>query len=86
MTILSETCGTIVEKLGWDDPSTTLAQLIQNLSQAGYNLDAERVSIHSEKSIQFMNKVIEAEPWVLQVLKEGVRLEFFRAPPVEYIC
>ena len=38
----------------------------------------------SEKSIQFMNKVIEAEPWVLQVLKEGVRLEFFQAPPVEY--
>ena len=38
----------------------------------------------SEKSIQFMNKVIEAEPWVLQVLKEGVRLEFFCTPPLEY--
>ena len=31
-----------------------------------------------------MNRVIEAEPWVLQVLKEGVRLEFFCTPPLEY--
>ena len=71
--------------MGWKDPGSSYSSLVTHLDQNNYSLPTGKGSIHANSSIEFVTRVIKAEPWVLQVLREGVKLDLVEEPPVDYV-
>lgn len=74
----------MVKDLGWENPETTYNTLISKLRDTGFVLSDKKGNIHDSSSILFMQNIIGAEGWVLNLLKSGVRLDFSQQLPSSY--
>ena len=69
---------------GWDDPELTVTDLLRFLSNRNYKLTGDHHSIHDHSSIKFMREVVGADSWVLDILRQGVKLDWAASPPENY--
>lgn len=81
---MSESCGSIIQETGWENPELAVTKLMDFLSKNNYRLSEGIHSIHDPSSIKFMQNIIGAEQWVLNILSHGVKLDFLSTPPREY--
>ena len=80
-----ESCGSIIQEIGWGNPELAVTRLMNFLSNNGYKLPKGSHSIHNPSSIRFMQSIIGAEQWVLNILVHGVKLDFSSSPPQKYV-
>ena len=73
----------MIQDLGWEDPKATDSFIRSWLKDNSYVID-NSPSIHSDNSIRFMTHVIKADLFVLNIMKQGVTLDFEHQPPNEY--
>ena len=80
--ILEDLCS-LIQKQGWRNPKITDKLIRDWLKENNFNIE-ESPSIHSDMSIKFMQEVIQADLFVLSIMKEGVSLDFMKTPPDSY--
>ena len=65
----------------WDTPEAHFDSFVDKFQRQGHRLaEAGSRSIHSERSLHFMSHVIHADPEVLDILKNGLKLQLIREP------
>ena len=74
----------IVEKNGWIDPVKTELDIKTWLTQHGYVVPTDKLSIHSTQSLRFLRTIVRADPFVTDICINGVSLEFKKDPPLKY--
>ena len=74
----------IVEKNGWIDPVKTELDIKTWLTQHGYVVPTDKLSIHSTQSLHFLRTIVCADPFVEDICINGVSLEFKSDPPLTY--
>ena len=65
----------------WHTPEAHFDSFVDKFQRQGHRLaEAATRSIHSERSLHFMSHVIHADPEVLDILENGLKLQLIREP------
>ena len=73
--ILSDFLQDIVQEHGWTDSKKTKDLIFEALDRHGFTLPEGRLSIHSENSRKFMDLVIKAPKFVMDIINNEVDLK-----------
>ncbi len=65
----------IIREHGWKDPKKTKELIFEALDKHGFTLPEGRLSIHSENSKRFMQLVVNAPKFVMDIISNGVDLK-----------
>ena len=61
--------------MGWQNPKETFETFETFLAEKGFKVSPnEKLSIHNPNSVKFLEEIVMAEPWVVEVAREGVAL------------
>ena len=67
-------------EIDWEKPEKTYNNIKDYFSFHGFSLQDGKKSIHDPKSVEIMTSIIKADSYVINILKEGLKLEFTQAP------
>ena len=67
-------------KVTRDSPEKCFNLYLESFVKNGFNLEDSDRSIHSFSSMNYMDKIIKADPWVLETLKHGLVINLASEP------